>query len=623
MPTTPVKISKAEYAKKFGGLPSVPAAPVKPKNAGAPIKITKAEYQAKFGGVPAPKVKSTIGPDGIDHSLGASYAGRVDQKLDETAKAVYGGAKDLATKTEENFNNAGKDFAAGNAGKGALGFAASTGRTVLGITGLTAEAVGGIMNSFVPDWFNQVMDKGSKAFQGIGDKIHAAHPELAEKLHKFADDSGMNHVIQTLADKAKQYPDAVPVLKDAVGTILLGAGAEGGAEAPVAGAGGEIATGLGEAMKTGGAAVEGSGAASAAAARRAYVEELVQPRDSVKVKEDQLSRNQTQGKGPFKKEVTTLSPSEKAAADAVEGVPEVKPTNTLRENYRAIDTANSTKATLLKSKLQEDDFIVNKDSVNTSLDAIKQKVAESPSLVGDAGKAVQRMVTKAKQLLSNADNLGSSLMQVRKDFDTWMESQKSGVFEKDTPLANGAKLVRNVFNEVIDKERPALKALRLEQSSLFDAAENLAGKAAREAETAVGRFIDKVKGTASMKGLIGADIFTRLPATIQAGLTAIGGGGYILYKAGQLILKPELRIYLGRLLRQAGEILSPEDKAVIENIVYPNKKPLALPAPTSETPIRMPAAEDTSSIGRKAKSEVVRDPKTGKFTKVYTSEEEK
>lgn len=591
---------------------------------GAPLNISDIKgftvVKKADGSAPAPA--TSVGPDGINHAPDSSYVGSVMSKAKTALSDTASGAK-------EQLESRSKEFEPPTSVGGILKDVALTGRQALATTGKVAEGVGGVLNSVVPDWLTTLVQKGSKGFQDIGDKIHDAHPELGKRLLEYVNkDSYWGQIIDKLSEGAKKHPDAIPVIQDAVNTILLGAGIESGGKAAPAGATSEIVSagteGLGTAMKAAGGAVEESGIASSAAKKSSFVEELVQPRDTVKVKEEQLPRNQTQGKGPFKKEVTKLSPSEQAAKTAVESVEGVSDKNTLRENYRAVQNANVSEAENLQYKLKQNDFVADKGAIKTGLDSVKAKISESPSLVGDAGKSATRMVDYAKKLIDKMDNLGSSVLQVRKDFDAWVESQKSGIFEKDTPISQSARLVRSVLNDYLDKNAvgQGVKESLSRQSAFYDALDNIAPKAAREAESAIGRFIDKVKDTATMKSLIGADIFTRLPVTVQAALSGIGAGGYLIYKAGQLVLKPELRTYLGRLLRQAGEVLSPEDRSVIENVVYPNKKPLALPPASAEgrasTPIIAPEAEEPARAV-KAQKVISPDPKTGQMRKTYRS----
>ena len=113
-----------------------------------------------------------------------------------------------------------------------------------------------------------------------------------------------------------------------------------------------------------------------------------------------------------------------------------------------------------------------------------------------------------------------------------------------------------------------------QQSRLYKAMENIAPKAAEEANTQLGRIMQgvgkklgtrnkAVQGLAALTGIgvFGASAAYALPLTVATGL------GFLLYKGGKLIINPQARIYLGKILETSGKLLSTEEKSAIKGLL--------------------------------------------------------
>ena len=66
-------------------------------------------------------------------------------------------------------------------------------------------------------------------------------------------------------------------------------------------------------------------------------------------------------------------------------------------------------------------------------------------------------------------------------------------------------------------------------------------------------------------------------AAFAAPFAATVAGGFLTFKAGQLVLKPQVRKALGEILEKSGKALNPKDKKIIEDLLKdfkdtPNKK---------------------------------------------------
>lgn len=176
-----------------------------------------------------------LGVDVFKASPLGSYANNVATKASDAIKNTFDQSKIIA-------DNAHSEFVAPDTTDNIKKDVALTGRELLSATGKAAAGVGGVIASLVPDFITNAVNKGSAYLQSIGDQIHEAHPELAQKFDEFANNPTVNNVLDTFAQKAKENPDLVPAFSDAFNTIMLGYGLEG---TPKAGELNDITTAVG------------------------------------------------------------------------------------------------------------------------------------------------------------------------------------------------------------------------------------------------------------------------------------------------------------------------------------------------------------------------------------------
>jgi len=170
-------------------------------------------------------VESTSQRPTVDTEKLASsgYISSTAGKLKDVFVDTYKSSKEMLDKGSQQIKEG-----AGKSGALAEGIAV-TGRTAVDTTAKIAEGVGGVINAFVPDWLNQLVQKGSSAFEEIGTKIGEQNPELATKVKAIATEIDNSPLMTTLVQKTKENPDLLPVLSDAINTVLLGVGFEKGA----------------------------------------------------------------------------------------------------------------------------------------------------------------------------------------------------------------------------------------------------------------------------------------------------------------------------------------------------------------------------------------------------------
>lgn len=301
-----------------------------------------------------------------------------------------------------------------------------------------------------------------------------------------------------------------------------------------------------------------SGEKALAGQRGSFVKDLVSPVRTKAVREAEVGRTVEQGFGPFKTSVVTPTAQEARSAAEVAKIATVKPNNTFQRNYNAIQSANRAEALRLEAALKQKDFIYPKKELLARLRTAKEELARNPSLVGDAEKTAQKLMDELEKRINAAPAKGSELLKIRKEFDQWVENQKgSKVFDPnmENAFSIANRSMRQTVNTFLDEKAPnaAVKESLAKQTSLYNAMDNIAVKAAEEADTAFGRSLQRlgrvlgtknkiVQGVAAAAGIGGLGA----AATFAPAAAVLGTGSYLTYRAGRLVLKPQVRTTLGQ-----------------------------------------------------------------------------
>ena len=189
-----------------------------------------------------------------------------------------------------------------------------------------------------------------------------------------------------------------------------------------------------------------------------------------------------------------------------------------------------------------------------------------------------RLIEGAKKIIEKNEGKGSGLLKARKEYDAWVLSQKPKAFdataENAFTVANNT--VRDTLNTILDDNATNLgiKDSLRKQFNLYKAMENIAPKAAEEANTPITRAMQRIGQTLGTKNKIVQAIAAAVgigglgaAATFAPAAAVLGGVGYVIYSGGKLILNPQVRILFGRLLQTSSHLLNPEDKRIIQNTI--------------------------------------------------------
>jgi len=297
-----------------------------------------------------------------------------------------------------------------------------------------------------------------------------------------------------------------------------------------------------------------------------FVRKLVRPEQTKKVKEAQVGRTTETGIGPFKTSIIAPTPQELSAENAIKKIPGINEKFTNQRNFNVIQEHNVSLARQLETDLIANDFIFNKGELRNVLNEAKENLARNPAITGDAEKTADKLITEILRRVDASTAKGSSLLQVRKEFDQWVKQQKgSNIFDpnKENAFSIANREIRTSINNFLDSKSTnvAVKESLAEQSALFTGLNNVAFKAAIEADTAFLRSLDKigkvlgtknriVQGAAAAVGIggLGAASKFALPAVIAGGL------GLLVWRGGKLILNPKIRKVVGQVIREAEKI---------------------------------------------------------------------
>lgn len=252
-------------------------------------------------------------------------------------------------------------------------------------------------------------------------------------------------------------------------------------------------------------------------------------------------------------------------AETVAKIPEIDSTKTALQNRDAINTQITRVAKDLDEAFLTSDPVFSNKELAARLKQAKQKQTSKIIFASDAqAEKLYDALTEALMSRVKGKKKTSSLWEARKEFD--VDVQNQGVnFDKVNLKTELAELVRETVNIYIEDQMQRtghtfLPEMR-EMNNLYIARKNVAPKAAMEASTAVGRWVQAVqkrtrlsKGTLvalSSAGIVGGALTGVLQAGAIPALFAMG-----TYKFGRFMFSPRVRIALGRALRTLEEGLS-------------------------------------------------------------------
>lgn len=387
----------------------------------------------------------------------------------------------------------------------------------------------------------------------IGDKASALKDYVANTDIGKGALNLLGDVKGAASDFAQQNPNAARSL-GAVNDIASFAPMMEGASA--------VTGPVGKGLESAGSAIENVAANQASEAKDKFVQNLILPKETPKILEDQVGRT-TENK--FGTKVYDPTPEEKEIAGVVSDIPEVKSSNTINANFNAVQSALGAEANNLKTDLIRNDVVFPRKEFNAQLNQVVQNLTDNPLLTGDAAATAQKIVDQMKKFVLNNKASASGLLQARKDLDKWIKTQKGGAaFDpvKENAISTALREVRQTTNGFIAQKVPSVgvaDSLR-KQNLMYKAMDNMAPKAAAEAKTSIGRVSNRISNAIPGKGVIGkmgavlggsalgGAVASAVPALATAGLVGAG-----LYGAGKAATSATGIKIIGKSLSTAGK----------------------------------------------------------------------
>jgi len=302
-----------------------------------------------------------------------------------------------------------------------------------------------------------------------------------------------------------------------------------------------------------------------AQSKKAFVDDLIKPKQTTAVRTEQVAR--TTEEGVLKSKQVALSPKEVAIAETVNKIPGVSTKKTLQGNHEAIQAELGKQANTLKSTLLKNDVPISRKELLDAGKVIKTNLKSNPLIVGDAEKSAVKIIRKMDDLVKANKPTASGLLQARKELDVWVRSQKgSNIFDpkQENAISIALREVRESANALIAKKVPDVsvkESLRI-QSNLYRAMDNIAPKAGDEAANVLlrawqntmralpirGEF-NQLMALAFGVGGLGASamfapIFTKLVLT-----------GLITYATGKAIMSATTKKGIALLLKQTDKAI--------------------------------------------------------------------
>lgn len=292
--------------------------------------------------------------------------------------------------------------------------------------------------------------------------------------------------------------------------------------------------------------------------REAFLDDLVLPRQTAKQVEKQIGEGRVEEGGIFRGRKIELSPKEKAIAQEVDKLSEVISSKTLLNNNKSIQKAVDTKAKELVKSLEGRNVIFAKDEIKIKLNAEIEDILETEILLGDASirNTAKRLLGSVDEIIEGRPETVAGVLQMRKDFDNKVRDTFGDIFKDDTKVKAMNVVndrIRTRMNNFIEEKVPdvGVKKSLNEQHLLLKATDNITPKAARAAESSLGRIMQtvtnilpkSVSGKLLTIGGVGAGVGFMPKLLATAGVI---GGGFLTVKA---LKSPVLKRALGETLK--------------------------------------------------------------------------
>jgi len=262
-----------------------------------------------------------------------------------------------------------------------------------------------------------------------------------------------------------------------------------------------------------------------------FIKDLITPELNVTKTANAIKTGKVTEGGIFKdRDITGAVPFFEDTTKAVSEVPGISKSKTLLENANHIHDHIGTVADDLVSQLKTSAQEMKVSEIaqvpakfNQYMKGVKATLKENPTLVGDAEKTATKILDKFESLVKEEGSTPDAIISARKKLDTWMSLQKGdNVFDPKTEGAVSVALraIRQGGNDFVASlsKDVAVKDMLAKQTSLYNAIENIAPKAAKEGSSGFKRWVKshpkivrsaKILGAATVGGGVAGSLLNQ------------------------------------------------------------------------------------------------------------------
>lgn len=216
---------------------------------------------------------------------------------------------------------------------------------------------------------------------------------------------------------------------------------------------------------------------------------------------------------------------------------------------------------------------VDLDDVKRQLQESVDNMADEVLLGADAEQMAGKIYRKAEQLLDASDGTAEGILNVRRDLDNWISSQRN-VFDANFESAATVSMreIRSKLNGVVSKNTKSAKVdtLLKRQNKLLSAGDMLEEKVMKQADSRFGRMVQKFEEDHGFKFPTTplAIAATGLAATKVAGPAGLAAVGSTIgaYKGARWLMSPDGKTWLAKLVRLTDKYpnMKPEVNALVQ-----------------------------------------------------------
>jgi len=327
-----------------------------------------------------------------------------------------------------------------------------------------------------------------------------------------------------------------------------------------------------------GRAIERTGLRSSIKSKRKLAEELVTPKQTAKVRREQVPR--TTETGVLRTAQIELTKIQRTGADLIAKMG-ISVRNSIQGNYNVIAKWVSKETDRLKAALARTGARgrFNKQEFFDELDAALVRLKENPALVGNAELAATRIVNEMKKLVEDGKPHVADLLAARKKFDARIVLEGRGkAFDPaiENAMSIALREIRQTTNNFIQTTVPTVGVRNSlnKQSSVLRAMEDIAVKAGDEANSRISRAFRNVLKVLTLRGELNQSAALLwgvggmgAAAMFAPFISKFGALSAVSYVTGNLIIAPGARKGLGKLLKLIDKAtLKISDPAVLQQI---------------------------------------------------------